>query len=507
MTDSVQIFPAGWRLDDADGNPVSGAKLKFYSAGTTTPLSVYADAELATPLGTTVYCDTGGYPVTSMGSSTKTLIFAGITDYKIVITDADDVTLATHDNVPGALDTSGFIDTSAATPIPVTSKTTDYQILDADQGKLINANCTGGSFELTLPSALTVGDGWSIGVRHAGSANTVTVKTTSGQTIAGPGQSSQVAMTLRGLGQTVWLVSDGAGWTVSSEVPAIMTGQAVYTTVVSRRSATPVNPDIGSRYIISDTPTGAWLTAGFAVDDLVEYIGSATWSKYPLVDGLLARVVEEQVTYAYNTSTADWEAWSNVLTPSASTRASSRFGNVVGDGSGGGTATSGAWTTIPITSEFTREIGYASTGATLATNQITIPQGAYRITINQPFFGTYVSRIRFRPVTQTSSWDNTRYSDTVVAGSNDVVGTPIHSTATAIIADEIIIDATSETFILEYYVSNTKATDGLGTPSGSTGAQETFARVFIESIEALPGPQGEPGVQGDDGLEIGRAHV
>ena len=60
MTDSVQIFPAGWRLDDADGNPVSGAKLKFYSAGTTTPLSVYADAELATPLGTTVYCDTGG---------------------------------------------------------------------------------------------------------------------------------------------------------------------------------------------------------------------------------------------------------------------------------------------------------------------------------------------------------------------------------------------------------------------------------------------------------------
>ena len=505
---SLPILQPGVRVTDANGNPVSGAKLKFFSAGTTTPLTVYSDADGLSALGSTVYADDGGYPVTSSGSSTKTLVYSTAEELKVVITDADDVVIATHDNVTGSIPTPSATTTALPT-VPVVSKSSDYTVVSGDRGKLINVNPTGGTVEIALPSAVTVGDNWTIGVRHSGptTTNKVVVRSSGTQTIAGPGQSTQAAIVLHGLGNTVWLVSDGAGWNISSEVPAYMTGQAAYTSVVGRRTATPVNPDIGSRYIISGTPTGTWLTLSYAEDDLVEYIGNATWIKYPLRDGLLARVVDEQVTYAYNATAGTWEAWANVLDPGFSTRKTSRFSNVVSDGSGGGTATSGSWGTIPITSEYTREVGYTSTGATLSTNQITIPQGAYRILITNPFFGTYISRMRFRPVTQTSSWDNTRYSDVVVAGVTDTGTDTVLTTATAVINDEIIIDATEETFILEYYVSNTQASVGLGTPSSGTGQQETYARIFLESLESIQGPQGEQGIQGDDGLDAAYSYA
>ena len=101
MLDSTTVLEPGFRVTDANGDPVSGAKLKFYDSGTTTPKTVYADSALSTSLGSTVTCDSGGYP-TSDGS-TKTLIWTGTASYKIIITDADDVTIATHDGITGAI--------------------------------------------------------------------------------------------------------------------------------------------------------------------------------------------------------------------------------------------------------------------------------------------------------------------------------------------------------------------------------------------------------------------
>lgn len=43
------------------GNPVSGAKWKFYLTGTTTPATVYADADLTTPLGVEVTANSSGW--------------------------------------------------------------------------------------------------------------------------------------------------------------------------------------------------------------------------------------------------------------------------------------------------------------------------------------------------------------------------------------------------------------------------------------------------------------
>ena len=158
MLDSTTVLEPGFRVTDANGDPVSGAKLKFYDSGTTTPKTVYADSALSTSLGSTVTCDSGGYP-TSDGS-TKTLIWTGTASYKVVITDANDATIATHDGITGAIDSTTIGGSgSGAWETSVTTLATDTTLDSTYYGKLIQANPTGGSFTLTLPSA--VGGGGS----------------------------------------------------------------------------------------------------------------------------------------------------------------------------------------------------------------------------------------------------------------------------------------------------------------------------------------------------------
>lgn len=45
---------------DSNGNPLSGAKWKFYLTGTSTPASVYSDADLTRPLGSSVTASASG---------------------------------------------------------------------------------------------------------------------------------------------------------------------------------------------------------------------------------------------------------------------------------------------------------------------------------------------------------------------------------------------------------------------------------------------------------------
>ena len=106
MADAVAVFTPGQRLVDTEGTPFSSCEVNFYEAGTTTPKLVYADAELTTELGTTVYTDAAGYPVTGSGSTTKTLVYTNTNSYKIQIV-ADAGTIAEHDNVKGAVVASG----------------------------------------------------------------------------------------------------------------------------------------------------------------------------------------------------------------------------------------------------------------------------------------------------------------------------------------------------------------------------------------------------------------
>ncbi|MBC6444632.1 MAG: tail fiber protein [Alphaproteobacteria bacterium GM202ARS2] len=98
--DSVQVFHPGYRVLDENGDPVSGAMIRFFDAGTTTPRTVYADEDLTVALGTTVMTNSDGVPVSN--SNAPVVIYTGEGDYKIEIVDSDGVIVFRPiDNVKG----------------------------------------------------------------------------------------------------------------------------------------------------------------------------------------------------------------------------------------------------------------------------------------------------------------------------------------------------------------------------------------------------------------------
>jgi hypothetical protein len=77
---------------DANGDPLPGAKLYFYVTATSTPLDTYSDNGLTTPNTNPVEADSAG----RFGA-----IFLSDADYKVILTDEDDVTIWTQDPVRG----------------------------------------------------------------------------------------------------------------------------------------------------------------------------------------------------------------------------------------------------------------------------------------------------------------------------------------------------------------------------------------------------------------------
>ena len=111
-------FPYQQALDNA-GESLAGAKLTTYEAGTTTPLATYSDAALTTP---------NTNPVVADGAGQFGLIYLLDQAYKFVLTDADDVTIWTADNVNYSLGTF-----TASTYIKRNAGNTDWDNLTPAQ--------------------------------------------------------------------------------------------------------------------------------------------------------------------------------------------------------------------------------------------------------------------------------------------------------------------------------------------------------------------------------------
>jgi hypothetical protein len=101
MTTSVAVFSPGFRVTDANDLPVSGAVIEFYAAGTTTPKTVYSDRDLTVAIGTTVTCDSGGYPASG---GNRVLVYVNESAYKIIGKTSAGTTLWEHDDVLGAIE-------------------------------------------------------------------------------------------------------------------------------------------------------------------------------------------------------------------------------------------------------------------------------------------------------------------------------------------------------------------------------------------------------------------
>ena len=103
MADAVAIFTPGQRLISASGVPYANCTISFYNAGSDDPKEVFSDANLQNTLGSIVYTDSAGYPVTASGGSTKTQVFTGTGAYKVVIADSGTGETTTHDDCVGAV--------------------------------------------------------------------------------------------------------------------------------------------------------------------------------------------------------------------------------------------------------------------------------------------------------------------------------------------------------------------------------------------------------------------
>lgn len=301
MVDSVAVFPVGFRLtNNTTGAPLSGAVIKFFDAETTNPKTVYADKDLETALGTSVTTDSLGAP-TSDGS-TKTAVFLGTASYKIRIETSAGVLIEEKDNQVGAFVSGTGDGGDVVATRPVETKSLDYTILDADEGKIFVANTSGGDVIFTLPSAVTVGNGWFCTIQHAGSANQAVIATVSSQTLSSGATSYGAQFALAESGEEVTVVSNGGNWRLVGHVsPLLKRGQGVLT-IVDRLGAAPGSPVEGALYI--STGSATWGSTSVANHDVVMHTYDGNYVKFtpPTDCGWVAFVQDEDEDYQFQDS-------------------------------------------------------------------------------------------------------------------------------------------------------------------------------------------------------------
>jgi hypothetical protein len=77
---------------DANGDPISGAKINVYAVNTTTPLSLFSDTGLSIGAANPIVCDSAGR---------HDMRYVATGSYKILVTTSADVPVYTRDNIDG----------------------------------------------------------------------------------------------------------------------------------------------------------------------------------------------------------------------------------------------------------------------------------------------------------------------------------------------------------------------------------------------------------------------
>jgi hypothetical protein len=204
---SLLQFPG--QLFDADGDPLAGGWLQFYTAGTTSPEDVFADVQGDATLPNPVEMDSSGYAT----------VFLGPTLYDVVVYEAnlDDPTipgaeLYTIEGVgdPGQIVFAALGNTLAAGSQNVVS---GYQVLSTDQ--LVTVASTGGANPcvIQLPPASdrssdNNGSGLPLGIKNLG-VLPLAVTPDGADTIETLAAVYTVPAAASPLYPTIWMVSDG----------------------------------------------------------------------------------------------------------------------------------------------------------------------------------------------------------------------------------------------------------------------------------------------------------
>jgi hypothetical protein len=276
--------------------------LHFFNAGTSNSRTVYSNYGLSTSLGTTVTCDSGGFP-TSDGS-TKVEIYTGATPYKVTLKNSVGTTIWTLDNIIAALDTSSFLtDSDIAPSFPITNSSSNQALVVGDAGKFYNLNCSGGDITVTFDDAATLTDGWNVKVRHDGTANQILFLADGSELFKISAHAGVGAFAATSRGQTYTFICDGTGFKVEETAPALFNTTGVI--LIADRLSAPPSAEAGARYLVGSGPSGAW--SGFAQHDIAEASGQSTWFKItpPTNSGWVAYVADELRHYSHD-STNGW---------------------------------------------------------------------------------------------------------------------------------------------------------------------------------------------------------
>lgn len=208
---TISLFrKQGEQFLDSSGNPISGGKLYYYRATTDTPQDTYLNQAGTTPNSNPIVLNTSGRLLTP--------VYIGSTyDYKELLTDANDVTIASwpFDNIPKT-QTQPTLTGVERLYLPVTqitSAASPVTLIVADAGYGYEIDATSGGVVMNLPSASATnmsGTGYFF-KRIDASSNSVTVVPSgapSGDLIDGVSAAISIPAGYNG----IYLVSDGAQW-------------------------------------------------------------------------------------------------------------------------------------------------------------------------------------------------------------------------------------------------------------------------------------------------------
>lgn len=199
---TVLSFLSGRQITDANGNPVSGAKLNHYLAGTTDLVTTYQNQAGTTPHENPVVCDAGGF--------VPLIYISDVSDWKVVITTSANVVLKTYDNLPAApVDESSL---GFAPPLhaweQVNSAASPKTLTASDAGKAYEVDTTSGNVEFDLPSAASVGNGKGFVFKKIVAANSMIIDPNALQTI----DDVSTSLTVTSKDYVLGIYSNGAEW-------------------------------------------------------------------------------------------------------------------------------------------------------------------------------------------------------------------------------------------------------------------------------------------------------
>jgi hypothetical protein len=197
---------------DNSGRILSGGKLFYYAAGTTTPSNTYSNQ------GGTV-ANTNPVLLDAAGRINVPVYLTAANDFKELLTDSSGNTISPWpmDNIPAAV--APVPQASFAFPfipwLQYTSSSSPITISLANIGYGFETDTSGGDVQFNLPAASTVGSGKGFWFKKTAAAHALKIVPNGTDDIEGANSTYTLYLNL----QSVGLISDGAAWQAVAGLP------------------------------------------------------------------------------------------------------------------------------------------------------------------------------------------------------------------------------------------------------------------------------------------------